>query len=96
MVHILCQYCRGRGRHNFCEFKASLVHKASTRIGGATQRNPVSKQTKQNKKLIIHIIILLAMGSCNEHYDRTQLMVERVFFANWLQSMTQKSQEKGF
>jgi hypothetical protein len=30
------------------EFKTSLVYRVSSRTGGATQRNPVSK-TKQNK-----------------------------------------------
>jgi hypothetical protein len=34
------------------EFEASLVYKVSSRIGRATQRNPVSKnkETKQQKK----------------------------------------------
>ncbi|EGV98794.1 hypothetical protein I79_010586 [Cricetulus griseus] len=37
---------------DLCEFKASLVSRASARIGSkATQRNPVLKtKTKQNKK----------------------------------------------
>ena len=41
----------GRQRQmNLCEFKASLVSRASFRTVRATQRNPVSK-TKQTKKL---------------------------------------------
>jgi hypothetical protein len=38
----------GRGRW-ISEFKASLVYKVSSRTARATQRNPVSKKTKQNK-----------------------------------------------
>jgi len=32
------------------EFKASLVYRVSSRTARATQRNPVSKKTKQNKR----------------------------------------------
>jgi hypothetical protein len=42
----------GRQKHaELCEFKASLVYRASSRTAKAPQRNPVSKQnkTKQNK-----------------------------------------------
>jgi hypothetical protein len=39
----------GRGRQ-ISEFKASLVYKVSSRTARATQRNPVSKQTKRKKK----------------------------------------------
>jgi hypothetical protein len=39
----------GRGRR-ISEFEASLVYKVSSRTARATQRNPVSKKTKQNKK----------------------------------------------
>ena len=35
---------------NFCEFKASLIYRLSSRIAGATQRNPVSKKTKKKRK----------------------------------------------
>jgi hypothetical protein len=38
----------GRGRW-ISEFEASLVYKVSSRTARATQRNPVSKKTKQNK-----------------------------------------------
>jgi hypothetical protein len=38
--------CRGR---QIFEFEASLVYKVSSRTARATQRNPVSKKTKQNK-----------------------------------------------
>ena len=39
----------GRGRQIF-EFKVSLVYRVSFRIARATQRNPVSKTTKQTNK----------------------------------------------
>jgi hypothetical protein len=39
----------GRGRW-ISEFKASLVYKVSSKIARATQRNPVSKQTKKKTK----------------------------------------------
>jgi hypothetical protein len=38
----------GRGRQ-ISEFEASLVYKVSSRTARATQRNPVSKNKKQNK-----------------------------------------------
>jgi hypothetical protein len=38
----------GRGRQ-ISEFEASLVYKVSSRIARAIQRNPVSKNKKQNK-----------------------------------------------
>jgi hypothetical protein len=38
----------GRGRW-ISEFKASLVYKVSSRTARATQRNPVSKKTKNKK-----------------------------------------------
>jgi hypothetical protein len=38
----------GRGRQ-ISEFEARLVYKVSSRIARATQRNPASKKTKQNK-----------------------------------------------
>jgi hypothetical protein len=38
----------GRSRQ-ISEFEASLVYKVSSRTARATQRNPVSKKTKQNK-----------------------------------------------
>jgi hypothetical protein len=37
----------GRGRR-ISEFEASLVYKVSSRTARATQRNPVSKETKNN------------------------------------------------
>ena len=41
----------GRQRQvDLCEFKSSLVYKASSRIARATQRNPVSKINKQTNK----------------------------------------------
>ncbi|EGW10060.1 hypothetical protein I79_022579 [Cricetulus griseus] len=42
----------GRQRQaDFCEFEASLVSRASARIGSkATQRNPVLKKPKKEKK----------------------------------------------
>ena len=33
---------------DLCEFKASLVYKASSRMRRATQRNPVAKQNNNN------------------------------------------------
>jgi hypothetical protein len=39
----------GRGRR-ISEFKASLVYRVSSRTPRATQRNPVSKKTKQTNK----------------------------------------------
>jgi hypothetical protein len=39
----------GRGRQ-ISEFEASLVYRVSSRIARATQRNPVSKKTKQTNK----------------------------------------------
>jgi hypothetical protein len=46
---------RKQRQADLCEFKASLVYRASSRISRATQRNPVSnkqisKQTKNWKK----------------------------------------------
>jgi hypothetical protein len=38
----------GRGGQ-ISEFKASLVYRVSSRTARATQRNPVSKNKKQNK-----------------------------------------------
>jgi hypothetical protein len=38
----------GRGRQ-ISEFQASLVYRVSSRTARATQRNPVSNKTKQNK-----------------------------------------------
>jgi hypothetical protein len=38
----------GRGRQ-ISEFEASLVYRVSSRTARTTQRNPVSKKTKQNK-----------------------------------------------
>jgi hypothetical protein len=35
---------------DFCEFKASLVYRASSRTAKATQRNPVSKKQKEKKE----------------------------------------------
>jgi ribosomal protein L12E/L44/L45/RPP1/RPP2 len=40
---------RGRGRR-ISEFKASLVYRVSSRVAGATQRNPVLKNQKKKKK----------------------------------------------
>jgi hypothetical protein len=39
----------GRGRR-ISEFEASLVYRVSSRTARATQRNPVSKKTKNQKK----------------------------------------------
>jgi hypothetical protein len=39
----------GRGRQ-ISEFEASLVYRVSARAARATQRNPVSKKTKQKNK----------------------------------------------
>jgi hypothetical protein len=39
----------GRGRR-ISEFKASLVYRVSSRTVRATQRNPVSKKPKEEKK----------------------------------------------
>jgi hypothetical protein len=39
----------GRGRW-ISEFEASLVYRVSSRTARATQRNPVSKNQKKNKK----------------------------------------------
>jgi hypothetical protein len=39
----------GRGRQ-ISEFEASLVYKVRSRIAGAIQRNPVSKNKQTNKK----------------------------------------------
>jgi hypothetical protein len=35
---------------DFCEFKASLVYRTSSRTARATQRNPVSKKTNKGKE----------------------------------------------
>jgi hypothetical protein len=41
----------GRQRQvDLCEFKASLVYRASSRTAKATQRNPLSKTNKQTNK----------------------------------------------
>jgi hypothetical protein len=44
----VCMYVCGRGRR-ISEFKASLLYKVSSRTARAIQRNPVSKNQKQNK-----------------------------------------------
>jgi hypothetical protein len=36
-------------QEDFCEFKASLIYRASSRIVKAIQRNLVSKQTNKTK-----------------------------------------------
>jgi hypothetical protein len=43
-----------RGRQ-ISEFKDSLVYRVSSRTARATQRNPVSKNKKQNKNIYIYI-----------------------------------------
>jgi hypothetical protein len=43
----------GRGRW-ISEFKASLVYKVSSRTARATQRNPVSKKNKKEKKSLMN------------------------------------------
>jgi hypothetical protein len=42
----------GRGRR-ISEFEASLVYRVSSRTARATQRNPVSKNQKKKKKLVV-------------------------------------------
>ena len=37
----------------FCEFKASLVYRMSSKTGKATQRNSVSKKTSTNQKFTL-------------------------------------------
>jgi hypothetical protein len=44
----------GRGRR-ISEFEASLVYKVSSRTARVTQRNPVLKNRKQNKKKILNV-----------------------------------------
>jgi hypothetical protein len=46
--HCETQHLGGRGRQ-ISEFEASLVYRVSSRTARATQRNPVSKNKKQNK-----------------------------------------------
>ena len=41
----------GTGRQ-ISEFKASLLYKVSSRIARTTQRNPVSKNQNQKKKIL--------------------------------------------
>jgi hypothetical protein len=42
---------RRQGQEDLCEFKASLVYRASTRTAGATQRTPaLEKQTNKQTK----------------------------------------------
>ena len=49
--HTLIPALRRQGQADLCEFEASLVYRASSWIGSkATQKNPVSKNKKQNKK----------------------------------------------
>jgi hypothetical protein len=38
------------------EFEASLVYKVSARTAKATQRNPVSKKTKKQKKNSVYLM----------------------------------------
>ena len=49
-IHLKSQERQKQG--NLCEFMPSLVFRTSSRIGKATQRNPVSKnkQTKQKRE----------------------------------------------
>ena len=43
----------GRQRQaDFCEFKASLVYKASSRTAGVTQRNSVSKTKRERERVL--------------------------------------------
>jgi hypothetical protein len=46
---LLSQHSGSRGRR-ISEFKASLVYKVSSGTARATQRNPVSKKTKNKKQ----------------------------------------------
>ena len=47
----------GRQRQaELCEFKASLVYRASSRTGSkATQRNPISKNPKEKSQIYRHL-----------------------------------------
>jgi hypothetical protein len=47
-THLYSQHSRGRGWW-ISEFKASLVYRVSSSTARARQRNPVLKNTKQNK-----------------------------------------------
>ena len=51
MAQVFKQALRRQEQANLCEFKASLIWRASFRTAKATQRNPVSKNKKQNSQI---------------------------------------------
>jgi hypothetical protein len=60
----------GRGRQ-ISEFEASLVYRVSSRTTRTTQRNPVSKQPKQNKKSD-QLSVITALGGLEQEGHRGQ------------------------
>jgi hypothetical protein len=50
-IHLEAQHLGGRGRQ-IPEFEASLVYRVSSRRVRATERNPVSKQTKHKSQCV--------------------------------------------
>jgi hypothetical protein len=72
----------GRGRR-ISEFEASLVYKVSSRTARAIQRNPVSKNQKEKKK--IYYILKFPFSIKEERYKN------KVFtFTNVLQTTLHK------
>lgn len=49
-VHAFIPRLKRQRQVNLCEFKASMLYRASSRIAGATQRNHISKK-KMNKNI---------------------------------------------
>jgi hypothetical protein len=49
---LIVSVVRTLGRQRISEFKASLVHRVSSRKARAIQRNPVSKNQKKKKKML--------------------------------------------
>lgn len=50
MAHVLVSTLKRQRQEDCCKFKIIVVHRASSRIARAKQRNPVSKKKKGRKK----------------------------------------------
>jgi hypothetical protein len=54
----------GRQRQRIYEFEASLVYRWSSRTASATQRNPVSRKTKNKNETNIYVCVCVHMCVC--------------------------------
>ena len=46
-IYLQSQHSRGRGRLDLCEFEASLVYRASSKIARAILKNPISGEKEK-------------------------------------------------